>query len=411
MEHKPPGGGLLSRVLAVFFALFLFSYVAYQLYESTALSVRTETVFPVDFTDSLEVDGTIIREEVYIDLPQTGAVVYNLPDGGWVSAGGVVADVFSDPEAADAKRQVTRLARRRDALLSADIPNQEYSATDLTLLESQIDERFLKVTGGYNSGSFNLDTDSDALLTLLCKRQLLQDKVESFQPQVNDINRQIAELNVKIGAAGSPVKTQKAGFFSGVADGFEHVLKPSDISDLTPERYAEAKTRGTGLVFGKAKVIIDYQWYVALELSATQASAFSEGTGIFLKIEEAFLDEFPATVYRINKASGSDQAVVVFSCSVMNDRLAQIRFPHVKILRTTYSGLRVNSLALRTVENELGVFVVSGLAVKFCPVKVLCTSAGYSVCEPVDGTTNGILRAYDELVVEGKELYDGKVIG
>ena len=402
---------MLSRVLAVFFALFLFSYVVYQLYESTALSIQTETVFPVDFTDSIEADGTIIREEELIDLPQTHAVVYNLPDGGWVSAGGVVADVFSNPEALDAKRQVTRLTRRRDALLAAAIPNQEYGATDLSLLEAQIDERFLTVTGGYNSGSFNLDPDSDALLTLLCKRQLLLNKVQSFQPQIDEINRQIAEQNSKIGAAGSPVKTRKAGFFSGVADGFEGVLKPSEISDLTPRRLAQAKTQGTGLAWGKAKIITDYQWYIAAELSAAQAAAFSEGTSLILKLEEALLSKIPATVYRINKSSDEDRAVVVFSCSTMNGRLAQIRFPHVKILTAAYSGLRVNSLALRTVDNELGVFVVSGLAVKFCPVTVLVTSGGYSVCEPVDGTAKGILRAYDELIVEGKELYDGKVIG
>ncbi|MBO4734387.1 MAG: hypothetical protein J5662_07920, partial [Clostridia bacterium] len=68
---------------------------------------------------------------------------------------------------------------------------------------------------------------------------------------------------------------------------------------------------------------------------------------------------------------------------------------------------------LRVVDKVTGVFTVSGLQLKFVRVNVIYTGEDFIICEqefPKDNNTR-VLRLYDEVVVKGRGLYDGKIIG
>ena len=65
--------------------------------------------------------------------------------------------------------------------------------------------------------------------------------------------------------------------------------------------------------------------------------------------------------------------------------------------------------ARRVVDSKLGVYVLTGMQVKFVEVKVLFTDGDYMICEKQTSDGN-VLRLYDEVIVKGKNLYDGKII-
>ena len=56
-----------------------------------------------------------------------------------------------------------------------------------------------------------------------------------------------------------------------------------------------------------------------------------------------------------------------------------------------------------------GVYTVSGMRLKFVPVNVLYSTEDFIICEQ-QVSEKTVLRLYDEVVVKGKGLYDGKVI-
>ena len=88
------------------------------------------------------------------------------------------------------------------------------------------------------------------------------------------------------------------------------------------------------------------------------------------------------------------------------------------------SGLRVPRSALRvdtsTVTDEetgqseevsvTGVFAAVGSQAEFKPVNVLYQGEDYYLVEPVDPASATRLRADDEIILNSKGLYDGKVI-
>ena len=64
---------------------------------------------------------------------------------------------------------------------------------------------------------------------------------------------------------------------------------------------------------------------------------------------------------------------------------------------------------MRVQDGKTGVFVRSGMTVKFVGVNVIHRTDEYIICEQ-EVSNDTVLRLYDDVVVKGKRLYDGKII-
>ena len=80
------------------------------------------------------------------------------------------------------------------------------------------------------------------------------------------------------------------------------------------------------------------------------------------------------------------------------------------VVNAVHSGLKVDKRALRVVDSQTGVYVISGITLDFVTVKVLYSNDDYMICEQTQ-SNDKVLRLYDEVVVKGRKLYDGKIVG
>ena len=150
----------------------------------------------------------------------------------------------------------------------------------------------------------------------------------------------------------------------------------------------------------------------------------------------ASAEPIPATVAAINQKDRESEAAVVFQCSYMNEELASIREETIQIQIAEYTGIRVSQKAVhfetvnqtvtdeegntRTVkhENVRGVYVMHGSEIEFVQIFPLFSSGSYIICEMLeDGSpseeelvTDRTVQLFDEVVVEGTDLFDGKVV-
>ena len=93
----------------------------------------------------------------------------------------------------------------------------------------------------------------------------------------------------------------------------------------------------------------------------------------------------------------------------MNSELASLRSGPMTVVSKEYSGLKVSKKALRVVDSQKGVYIVKGMQAKFVPVEILYSNDSIMICEKSD--EDGSLRLYDQVIVKGRNLYDGKIIG
>ena len=99
----------------------------------------------------------------------------------------------------------------------------------------------------------------------------------------------------------------------------------------------------------------------------------------------------------------------LLKCNLMNKKYAVLRKNPVKLIFNTYTGYQVNNKAVREINGQKGVYVLNGNIVKFKKINIVYSDSEYSICSVPDGES-GYLKQYDEIIVEGTDLYDGKIL-
>ena len=83
---------------------------------------------------------------------------------------------------------------------------------------------------------------------------------------------------------------------------------------------------------------------------------------------------------------------------------------NVEIVEQSYSGYKIPSNAIRfNKENNSGVYVLRGKIISFIEVEILYSQEEYVIVSASRTGGRG-LKLYDDVVIKGRDVYDGKVI-
>ena len=74
-----------------------------------------------------------------------------------------------------------------------------------------------------------------------------------------------------------------------------------------------------------------------------------------------------------------------------------------------HTGFQVPNKAIREVDGQKGVFVLNGNIVKFKKINIDYSDSEMSICNNPNNE-NGFVELYDNIIVEGTDLYDGKIL-
>jgi len=156
------------------------------------------------------------------------------------------------------------------------------------------------------------------------------------------------------------------------------------------------------------KVVGDYEWYFACVVPVAEAGELRLGSKPNLVFPFVTDEVIPSEVVAVNRDSHGNVAVV-FECSYMSGELSSIRKETVQIRLNRYEGLRVPSRCIVTNDNdEQGVYTMVGDTVVFKRVEILYAQPEYVICR--EKNEKGYLQLYDDIIIEGKGLYDGKTV-
>lgn len=402
MEQK------LFKILKLVGIGFVVLVLLHQGYKAVYNPFTTETVTYVNYYDGIDVVGTVIRDENVITANYDGVLSYTLNEGARVAKNGVVANIYRNVEAANAHLEIKRIENEIKNLEDIQTYNDLYAA-NVELIDSKIFSSLVSLAGDRQNGKKVLDsTAAGELCNFLNRKQIVTGTATSFDTLINSLKTQKAGFESAYSEAIGTVTTEHSGYFISVVDGYEKVLTPADLEHLTPEKFsslspAEIDSNAVG------KVVSDYRWYIAVKVPFDYSLTLSKGQKMTLKTAVSGYTDLPVNIEHINRSSLANEAVVVFVCKTVSEELAGLRTIPVTIVRESYEGLRVNNQAVR-VNNEgvTGVYIYRNNQLKFVEVNLLYTGK-YSIVEQVTGKS-GVLRLYDEIIVKGRNLYDGKIV-
>ena len=106
--------------------------------------------------------------------------------------------------------------------------------------------------------------------------------------------------------------------------------------------------------------------------------------------------------------------MLVFSCNRMSAELISCREVQVSLVTGSVSGYRVPTSAVTERDGDVGVYILDESTVRFRKIKVLAKYEEYCVVAERDTSAEDYkeyLNRNDRLILDGKDLYDGKQYG
>ncbi len=397
-----------TTALKGFVILLIAVFAVHQAVSSFYKPVKTEAAVYSDISDGLNITGIIIRNEALVASTGGGVMHFVIGDGSRVAKDGVIANIYDSESASITLERIDSVNSKIDDIEEM-LSYNDLEAADLDMINSKVSKNLNNlIVSGANGNYDSFSEKSDELLSSYNRRQAAMGETADFSAQLEGLKREKEQLSASLPAAKGTLKAERSGYFVSKADGYENVLTCDNPDSITPEYLNSIKAQSVDEnVVGK--IVSDYEWYIAAEVSINESLNYKEGDSLTIYTSVKSYPKLPVTVSKINISESESSAVVLFTCNDMNSELASMRTGPMTVVKKEYSGLKVPRSALRVVDSKRGVYVLTGMQVKFVEVNVLFTDGEYMICEK-QTSDDTVLRLYDEVIVKGKNLYDGKII-
>ena len=428
-------GSGLKKITSGILAMLILAYVGYQVFRSHYTPIRTETISYFTASNSVQTSVVALRREIILSSPAGGAVDYIIGAGSKVSKGGTVAKVYKDESQISAQHQLEDLDSTVSQLKSLQQQGNVYSFNADTSNE-RICGKLTNILDNIRSGDMmSAFSKKSALLDLLNEKQIGSGQVKNFSTRINELEIQRKSLVDQAGHPIGSVVAPEAGYFIQSTDGMENAFDLSKIDFITCADVKKLQSMKQPPVSGTAgKINRDFNWYLVCTVSGEQYASFRQaGSGSKVSVRFPFVSGMTvsAEVEAINPTADNNEAAVVLQCKEMNAELAGIRRESADISLEQYTGLRVSQKAVhyataqKTVKDSKGkksiqkkevegVYVLHGNQLDFCQIVPKFSTDTYVICDANPDAnsllTAGTVKYSDEVVVEGTDLYDGKVV-
>ncbi len=407
----------LLKVLSALAAVIIVVFFAAELYNLTAKTYATQTVYEQTVLETVDAEMFVIRDETVLTVSGSGVTVPLAENGERVSKGSTIAAVFSNEASAENYVKLQSLEQQLKAYQKID-GQLSLANIDLVKLTDEIDSVFLSVVNGaYNNDFSSLSDNKLSFSEKLSRRQISLGKTVDCSAKIAQLQGEISSLN-SVAVPSEILTAESSGYFVSKEDGYENIITVDKIDSLTPEMFREAmksdkKESSAGAI---GKVIDGYNWYIAAVIDSSMAAEFSEKKTVDLIFGDSDEDAVSTYLHSIKNFNDSE-SLVVFRCNLMNEELASLRKVDGKIVINEFTGLKVSRDAVRLDEegNE-GVYVRRGNIVNFRSLNIIYSEDEFVIASnpsPESATELAYthLKLYDEVIVSGKELKNGMVIG
>lgn len=407
----------LLKFLAGAVAFIIVGFFCLKIYELSMKSFDTQTVHEQTVLDTVDAQMYIIRDETLLPDSATGVVVPVASNGERVSNGSEIAAVFSSEAEANNYVSIKSLSKKLESYQKVD-SQLKLANLDIDKLSSEIRYDYLSIiNSAYENDFDSLSEDELSFAEKLSRKQISLSENVDCSEKIASLQSQIASLQ---GAANPReiIKSEVSGYYVSRLDGYENMLTSADIDNLSYAQlevaYNAEKKESSENSLGK--IISGYNWYVACKIETATLSGHKEGSKINLILGDSSENMVQTDVYRIINID-STYSIAVFSCNLMNETFATMRRVNGKIVVDEMTGLKVRKDAVR-VDNEGNsyVYIRRGNIVNTRSINIIYNDKDFVLAvKPSDESNiklpNAHIRLYDEVIISGKEIYDGMVIG
>ena len=421
---------MLAGVLIVFL-IAAAGYVGYQALHVLFPRNVYETALPATVSNTIDADGVLLFDESYV--AGSGTMGYLAADGERVSAGTAVAEIYSDASQAVLRQQLTQLTDQIDLLQKS----QNTSALQLDTLLKERSSAIYDLLDTLDDSDYEAaDGDANAYLLAQNKLWIVTGDAANFTDQIAALVQQAQTVQSQLGSP-AQITAPQTGYFVRATSTARLNAGADDILALSAsELQGYLDSNPVVALDGCAgKIVAGFTWRYVGVCSAEEGEKLlgSDGKPRRASVQISFPGQveksLKASVTDVNIDEESGLARFVLTCNSINGDVLCLNKAAAKISLGENTGLLVPTQAIHYLkedgteaegqgENYIpGVYVKYGNIARFRRIDPVddkhpqITEGDYTLVLP-SGTKDSVSQVslYDEIIVSGQNLYDGKLL-
>ena len=387
-QDRPLAKKLLHALGLLALALFLL-YVAVQFVLIFHRSYKTETAIRYTLAESLNLTGVVAFDAV--DVPGSGNLGYLVQDGERVTNGTVVAECYTDDTQGLQRERLDRLS----------------------MLTNQTKQALYNLLDKLDTAQYTGISDAqDSFL-------LAQNRLQISTGQTADFSQSIAALQTEYDGIKAQLDTLQTvtattnGYFSrteaspairtdcrALAD-----ADPATLQKMLADGFPAADTNRAG------QIATGFSWKFYAVCDLDTAARFDGLSTVKISVPGKQNTPLSATVEEVTEDKDNGIAKIVLQCQTISAEVLGLGCETVQVDLKTYEGIRIDKAALHIVNGQRGVYVKYGNLQRFLKITTLYENDSY-ILVPEDGKLGSAneVRLYDEIIVQGTNLEDGKLL-
>lgn len=398
-------------VVYIVAAVAFIAFFLYQVFKINYQPVKTQVALSKTVASTAVTDAFVVRDEYPIEASVTGTLVPLVEDGKRVASQDDVAVVFTSDEAAKTYNEIKSVKDEIEYFSSLQNKVGVQTA-DITPLDERIYTACEAYAVAVNNGNIDsYETYENNIRDAVTSRRLSTGTVIDPSAKLGELNAKLAQLQAEnIGY--STIKAPHPGYYISVADGYESAVNYADILSLTTSQisdlFDEAKTPKSSVDNYMGKLVDGFNWYLLCVVDYEDAVKLSIGSTAKVEFTVTTADPINAEVAAICDTTDGKTGVIL-KCNLMSTEYASLRTEQIRITFDEHTGYQIPNKAIREIDGQKGVYVLSGNIVKFKKINIDYSDSEISICNNPD-SQSGFVELYDNIIVEGTDLYDGKIL-
>jgi len=413
------------RLFLIISSILIVAYTGFQVKQLFfTYKIETEMVTCVSISDSIEVQGLAVRNEILINKSEEReTIAFVLENGESVGKDEVIAKIYESYEdvlnfnkISELQREIKKLKKLEDFKIFPNVTSD--------YIFGQIQDEVIKLQNLLNKKDYNkIFEKKEEILYLLNKKQIITGQDKIFSDKLENYEKELKNLNSKSKESISNITSPEPGVFLNFLDGFEENYNYNSILNITPEELKEEKIKkdyNKNSVIGK--IVTDASWYLIFNLKNFDFKKLTEDMEVSIFLPRIYYKKIPGKIIKIVENGENSEALIICECNFLNKDLAKARREKIILELANYTGLKISKRAIHEkiikkndTEHKIpGVYVLRGGELVFKEVVPVYEKENFVICEQNPDleklSTKEKLQVFDYVVTKGKDLFDGKII-
>lgn len=411
-KQNKKNGWFFVTALIVFFTVYI--SISFALTFRDALT--TTIVKKGNSEELISSSGYIFKDSVVVASTEAGYIDCLFDDDEKVKKGEPIISVYDNEVDIDLKSEIAEVSEKIETIKET-ILYKTSESEDENKAEQRIAEEIKKVSKLSDKKNIEEISQIKKNINSILLRRTANSENQVDMEELKNLEAKLSELKSRQNSIAYTIYAPQSGTFISKVDGSEDLMSLSalekngidyklfkEISKFKPNTKVVTKVGKNEPV---GKIVDNFSWVIAAEIPVKKSELFNIGDKIYMRFPDSEDNLLEGKITQISGEEGG-KVIVCIKSNKYSKTVYRSHKTNVELIKCTYSGIMVPRQALRIIDNVKGVYVLKGDIAKFIPIDIVYSDDRWLCVRQSE--QEGSLMLYDEVILKGRDLYNGKVV-